>query len=64
MLEHKNCSNSETVWIESVADGLVLTTLIAAQMRLGSGQDDLFRLRRGLGMLFDIISIDKSVNDK
>lgn len=64
LLEHKYCSNSETVWIEPVADGLVLPTLIAAQMRLGSGQDDLFRLRRGLCMLFDIISIDKSVNDQ
>lgn len=64
LLEQKYCSNSEMVWIKSVADGLVLSTLIAAQRWLGSGQDDLFRLRRGLYMLFDIISIDKSVNDQ
>ena len=64
LLKHKYCSNSETVWIESVADGLVFPTLIAAQRWLGSDHDDLFRLRRGLGRFCDIISIDKSVNDQ
>ncbi len=62
--EHENCGISETVWIKTVADGLVLPTLTVAERRLGSGHDDLLRLRRRLARFRDILTIDETVDDQ